>query len=169
MAVVGNYEAIADVLGTDYIALAILPAIMPLMADQTPDFKQTNTLTATITLLMKRVVDMRAAEMGSNKPTWNISISRDNQDVDGVLDLFAVAKKIIETANKEATDVHKSKTASIASSTSVGSSNSSSSSFATVTSSAADSDFLTNISGKSPSLPTTSIWVMTLHYSALSQ
>lgn len=89
MHVVGTYEAISDGVGPEYIASAVLPAVLPFLADRSVDRRSFETITSLVKTLLKKLCDPRTAELGMQPLSFGESDGR------VITDPFAAAKGIL--------------------------------------------------------------------------
>eukprot|EP01042_Synura_sphagnicola_P029258 gene29258-37745_t len=98
--VVGCYECISDSVGPEYIASAVLPVILPFMADKTFDRRSFETIVRLVRTLLLKITNVRSMELNMSP------ISFGGDDTQTTYDPFAQAKLILQqTRNAYKPDV----------------------------------------------------------------
>jgi hypothetical protein len=99
--VVGCYECVSDSVGPEYIASAVLPAILPFMADKSFDRRSFETIVRLIKTLLRRISDVRTMELNMSPLSFG-----EDATIQANFDPFSNAKLILQqTRNAYKPDV----------------------------------------------------------------
>lgn len=99
--VVGCYECVSDSVGPEYIASAVLPAILPFMADKSFDRRSFETIVRLVKTLLRRISDVRTMELNMSPLSFG-----EDATIQANFDPFSNAKLILQqTRNAYKPDV----------------------------------------------------------------
>lgn len=106
MCVLGNYNALAEKLGPEFLANIILPSIVPLLMDRTLDKRQYELVGYVVKSLLCKINDIRSGELGIQATSTQMF---EKTQIPADLDPFYAAKLIIqETKKKQDKEYHES-------------------------------------------------------------